>query len=71
VTPEELRAQVAGLVGMAPEEVDMEEELMLLGLDSIRMMSLITDWRAAGIEVTFEDLAERPTLGEWAELLTR
>jgi bifunctional isochorismate lyase / aryl carrier protein len=65
-----LREQVADVLAVAPEEVGDHEDLSLLGLDSIRIMSLISTWRATGIDVTFEDLAERPTFAEWAELLT-
>lgn len=33
-------------------------------------MSLVEKWRAEGARISFVDLAERPTLRQWAELLT-
>ena len=48
-----------------------DENLLDRGLDSIRMMTLIERWSAAGAAVTFPDLAERPTIGAWWELLNK
>ncbi|UMP07615.1 phosphopantetheine-binding protein [Amycolatopsis sp. EV170708-02-1] len=40
-----------------------------LGLDSIRVMTLVDRWNDEGIEITFADLAEAPTLADWWPLL--
>ncbi|MDC0707454.1 isochorismatase family protein [Stigmatella sp. ncwal1] len=47
-----------------------DENLLERGLDSIRLMSLVERWRNAGAEVTFVELAERPTLADWYAMLT-
>ncbi|MER7765249.1 phosphopantetheine-binding protein, partial [Streptomyces sp. NPDC097619] len=60
---------VADVLGAEPEEIDPDENLLDQGLDSIRLMSLVTRWRNEGARVAFVDLAERPTLREWAALL--
>ncbi len=64
------RARVAGdILGAlesAPAVLDGGDDLMDLGLDSIAVMGLLTAWREAGAEVSFEDLAEvEPTLDAW------
>ncbi|GIH78898.1 phosphopantetheine-binding protein [Planobispora longispora] len=64
-----LRAEIAELIYLDPEELDFDENLMDAGLDSIRVMTLIERWKREGVEVGFADLAERPTVAAWAELL--
>jgi bifunctional isochorismate lyase / aryl carrier protein len=64
------RARVAGdLLGAldeAPRVLRGDDDLMDMGLDSIAVMGLLTAWREAGVEITFEDLAEvAPTLDAW------
>jgi bifunctional isochorismate lyase/aryl carrier protein len=67
----ELRSQLANLLQCSPQEIGSEDNLLDWGLDSIRLMSLVERWRQAGIEVSFTDLAERPTLANWSQLLAR
>ncbi|WP_431687186.1 isochorismatase family protein [Hahella sp. NBU794] len=62
---EALRRDVAAILMMSPEDVDPEENLMYMGLDSIRVMSLLENWRARGADITFVDLAESLTINEW------
>jgi aryl carrier-like protein len=66
MTLDELRAQISAALGETPAD---DESLIDAGLDSIRLMSLVEEWRKAGHEVSFVDLAERPTLLGWAGLL--
>jgi bifunctional isochorismate lyase/aryl carrier protein len=69
VTEQQLRAQVDTLLDDPLDELGDDEDLTFAGLDSIRLMSLITAWRADGHDVTFEALVERPTFAAWRELL--
>lgn len=69
-TAQALRAQVAALLEMPATELLDDENLMYSGLDSIRLMSLLERWRRAGAVITFVDLAERPTLADWWQLLS-
>lgn len=69
LTPESIRAEVAELLHVSQETISDTENLFDLGLDSIRIMSLLERWRDAGAEVSFVELAERPTLGDWWALL--
>ncbi|MCE9671199.1 isochorismatase family protein [Myxococcus stipitatus] len=64
-----IRADVAELLQEEAAALNDDENLLERGLDSIRLMSLVERWRSAGVEVTFVELAERPTLTEWYALL--
>ncbi|MFD5038131.1 phosphopantetheine-binding protein [Streptomyces sp. NPDC087894] len=70
LSAERIRADVAELIGCDPTEIEPEENLTDLGLDSVRTMVLIDRWRAAGASLEYADLAEQPELGHWTELLT-
>ncbi|WP_440900364.1 phosphopantetheine-binding protein [Actinosynnema sp.] len=69
LTAERVRADVAEVLGVAPEELDGDADLLDLGLDSVRVMGLVERWRAAGAEVEFPDLAEQPELAHWTALV--
>lgn len=69
--PDRIRADVAELLGCDPAEIAPDDNLRDLGLDSVRLMTLVERWRAegaAGLELP--DLAERPELAYWTALLT-
>ncbi|MCS0637469.1 phosphopantetheine-binding protein [Streptomyces sp. LP05-1] len=70
LTLEQLRGDVADVLGEDPEDIPVDENLVDYGLDSVRLMALVGRWREAhGIEISFADLAEKPALEEWAALL--
>ncbi|QSB03978.1 isochorismatase family protein [Natronoglycomyces albus] len=50
------------VLALLDEPAEDDENLMDAGLDSIRVMSLIETWKAAGLEVSFTDLAADPTI---------
>lgn len=64
-----LRARIAELMYLEPEDLEFDESLIDQGLDSIRVMTLIEEWKTEGVELTFPDLAEDPTITAWARLL--
>ena len=66
---EELRAQVAELIGSEPEAVPIDANLFELGLESIVLMRLVGRFRQQGRAVTFADLAAQPTVSAWSELV--
>ncbi|GAA4793132.1 phosphopantetheine-binding protein [Streptomyces sanyensis] len=68
-TRERLARDVADVLYVEADEIPVDENLLEQGLDSVRLMTLVERWRADGAEVAFVDLAERPTLAEWAALL--
>ncbi|MFC4511710.1 MULTISPECIES: phosphopantetheine-binding protein [Streptomyces] len=70
LTLEQIRADVADVLGEDPADVPDDENLVDYGLDSVRIMTLVERWRRDhGTEVTFVDLAEKPAIEEWAPLL--
>jgi len=69
-TLEQLRVQVAAIVGTTPETIPDDAELPGLGLDSLGMMRLVNGWRRAGIRVSSRELAAVPTLSGWHKVLT-
>lgn len=66
-----LTAQVARSLQIAETELGADDNLLDCGLDSVRIMSLVESWRAAGHDVTFVQLAQTPTLRAWSLLLRR
>lgn len=68
-TSETVRSEVAELLGVAPDSLDPNADLIASGLDSIRMMSLSGRWRKQGIEIGFAALAAHPTVAAWQELV--
>lgn len=71
LTREQVREQVAELLLESPIDISDSDNLIRdWGLDSIRIMILVERWRRSGVEITFVDMAERPTLADWWELLS-
>ncbi|MFS1299905.1 amino acid adenylation domain-containing protein [Streptosporangium longisporum] len=66
LTREELHDSLTELLG---EPVEADDNLIELGMDSIQLMGLTGRLRRLGVEVGFAELARRPTLAEWWELL--
>jgi aryl carrier-like protein len=66
---EELRRTVAQQLGIAVTEIQNDDNLFMLGLDSMSLMTLVGQWREQGISVEFQDLVEEPTLEEWQHRL--
>lgn len=71
LTLERMRADVAGMLGEAPEDIQDDENLMDLGLDSMRVLGLVLAWGNTGIPLEFSHLAEHATLGGWWTVVQR
>lgn len=67
---EDIREEVAELLGVDVDAVQPGSNLIGQGLDSIRIMTLAGRWRRQGIAVDFATLAETPTIEAWAQLVT-
>ncbi|MGE7878512.1 isochorismatase family protein [Peribacillus muralis] len=65
-----LLEKVAFHLEMSPSEINEEDNLIDLGLDSIRIMSLVESLRQSGLDLSYVDLAERPTLADWKKLIS-
>ncbi len=66
---EELRALIAEVIGEDVSYITDNDSLVDLGLDSIRAMALLSEWRANGLEFETSQFLEEPTLIEWYRLL--
>jgi len=64
-----MQQDVADILDLEIDEVDLDENLIYLGLDSIRAMALIEKWRKAGIKINFTELVKEVTLTQWWSVL--
>lgn len=60
-----LQSDVAETLGVSSEEIDVNENLMFMGLDSMRAMTLVEKWNQQGANVSFSQLIEAVSLQEW------
>ncbi|MFT3690098.1 phosphopantetheine-binding protein [Paenirhodobacter sp.] len=65
ITFEQMRADVAAALDIAPEALGPEDNLYDLGLDSMRLMGLVMEWQEKGAELDFGLLMESQTIGAW------
>ncbi|MCD7438549.1 phosphopantetheine attachment domain protein [Streptomyces lincolnensis] len=70
LTLDAFRADLAEFLHQQPDEVDLDENPLDAGLDSLRITTLAERWRTAGAEVSFVELAERTSFGSWWQLLS-
>lgn len=70
LTLEQIRKDVADCLGEEAADIPVDENLVDYGLDSIRIMSLLEQWRSQySIDAVFVDLAEQPAIEAWVRLL--
>jgi len=69
LTLERMRQDAADILHLDAAEIRDDDNLMDLGLDSLRAMSLAMNWRKAGAAIEFTDLIDDVTLGHWWQLV--
>lgn len=69
MSQDEIRALLADELGLAAAAIGPQDDLVTLGLHSMKMMKISAGLRRRGIRVTFSDLALRPTVQGWSELI--
>ncbi|WP_092808451.1 phosphopantetheine-binding protein [Rhodococcus globerulus] len=60
---------VAEVLSMRVEQLGDDTDLTDEGLDSVRLMMLVEQWRADGADADFAELAEEQTVNAWVEVL--
>jgi aryl carrier-like protein len=65
LTLEQMRADIAEMLHEDPEAVGDHDNLMDLGVDSMRALNLVLKWSEAGVPIEFSELAEQVTLAGW------
>ncbi|MDH5856063.1 phosphopantetheine-binding protein [Lampropedia aestuarii] len=65
LTLERMRADIARMVHESPENILLDDNLMDLGLDSMRVLNLLVTWNETGIGLDFSEIAEHSTLDGW------
>ncbi|MEE3922532.1 condensation domain-containing protein [Micromonospora sp. BRA006-A] len=70
LTLDRVRADIGAAVGDTDALDASDGDLIACGLDSLKVMRLASRWRAAGVDVKYAELMERPTLAGWMDLLT-
>ena len=69
LTLEGLRQTIAKQLEIEAMEIQNDDNLFMLGLDSVSLMTLVGQWRELGLSVEFQDLVEEPTLADWQQRL--
>jgi bifunctional isochorismate lyase/aryl carrier protein len=67
----ELQRALADRLGVGPSEVADDINLQDLGLDSIGVMGIVSDWQRNGLHVEVAEFTAAPNLRSWWELLSR
>lgn len=64
LTKERMRADIAAMVHETPDAIGDDDNLMDLGVDSMRALNLSLLWSEA-VPLEFSELAEHVTLAGW------
>ncbi|MEI2455364.1 MULTISPECIES: isochorismatase family protein [Lysobacter] len=65
----QLRSELAQIVELPLDEVGADDNPFEIGLDSIRLMSLLERWSAGGERIGLVELAERASVADWWRLI--
>jgi bifunctional isochorismate lyase/aryl carrier protein len=64
-----IQQRVLSLIYDDIDEIAPEDNLLDYGLDSVQVMTLISEWQQLGISIQFEELARNPSLNAWWALI--
>lgn len=71
LTRERIVEDLAEMLDVSVDDLGDDVNVLDMGLDSVRLMSLVERWRAAGAaDVDLVTLAEVPEVGAWVRELT-
>ncbi|MCW4354186.1 phosphopantetheine-binding protein [Hoyosella sp. YIM 151337] len=67
---QDARNDIAGVLGVSPDDLAEGVNLSDAGMDSLRTMALVEKWREAGFaHIDFVTLAADPTIDSWLAAL--
>jgi mycobactin peptide synthetase MbtF len=69
ISRDEIRATVAAQLSAPAADIADHDDLIKMGLNSLRMMALAGGWRKRGATISFAELAANPTIDSWHGLL--
>lgn len=70
LSSEQAQEDIAQVLHVAVDDLDHQLDLREQGMDSVRVMQLVEQWRSAGVEkVDYIVLAEDPRLERWLTVL--
>ena len=69
LTMERMRADIARLIHESADAIADDDNLMDLGLDSMRMLDLLVLWNQDGAALDFADVIEHVTLRDLWEVV--
>ncbi|MDO4638082.1 MAG: phosphopantetheine-binding protein [Lautropia sp.] len=69
LTLEQMREDLARTLLEDPANIHDDDNLLDLGLDSMRAMTLASRWQTAGARLDFSEMALEPTLAHWWKLI--
>lgn len=64
-TIDRMRQDIASMIYIDPAEIGDNDNLMDLGLDSMRAMNLVQLWQQRNLHLNFAELATSLTLAHW------
>lgn len=69
ISLDEIRSMVAAQLDWPVADIGDHDDLIKMGLNSIRIMAMAGRWRQGGAGITFAELAASPTVDSWHALL--
>jgi mycobactin phenyloxazoline synthetase len=70
ISRDQIRSTIAAQLGCPAADIADHDDLIQVGLNSMRMMALAGGWRKRGSDITFAQLAATPTVDSWYLLLS-
>jgi len=71
LTLESLRTDISNIIHESPTNIGLDDNLMDWGLDSLRLLNLITAWNHSGLQLDISELAGQLTLNAIWQVISK
>jgi aryl carrier-like protein len=71
LTLESLRSDISNIIHESPANIGLDDNLMDWGLDSLRLLNLITAWNRSGLQLDISELAGQLTLNAIWQVISK